>query len=343
MRTRPEPGRSLASRATASHAAVVRVELLLGLRYDRRGEGTNASEMVRPTYRLVLGGSTLAVAGCFALVDVDGLAGVEASPDARPADVEAGLDAPPANVEAGPDAPPADAKPESAATYVSTVLADMPKSYWRMRETGGVAAVGDESKAFPLTLRGSYVAGVPGLVAADDTRAISFSGTSGYAEADNSLDFAGTMPFSLEAWVMDVVPNARYQHVFSKDDRFPGGGSQREQFGVYIKVDEGIVFERYVKGVGVKATAPLPSSFSKPVHIVATYSGASMTLFVDGVTQAIAADARTAAAKNVGFIVAGDDLDANRALRGVIDEVAVYDHVLMPERVSSHHEIGVRK
>jgi len=304
---------------------------------------TNASETVGPTYRLVLAVPTLAVAGCFALVDVDGLVGVDTGADAGPAGVEAGANARPTDMEAGADASTMDAKPASAATYFSTVWADMPKSYWRMRETGGVAAVGDESKAFPLTLRGSYVAGVPGLIAADDTGAISFLGTSGYAEADNSLDFVGTKPFSLEAWVKDVVPNARYQHVFSKDDRFPGGGTQREQFGVYIKVDEGIVFERYVKGVGAKATAPLPSSFSNPVHIVATYSGASMTLFVNGVTQAIAADARTAAVKNVGFIVAGDDLDANRALLGVVDEVAVYDHLLTSERVSLHYEIGARK
>jgi hypothetical protein len=71
--------------------------------------------------------------------------------------------------------------------------------------------------------------------------------------------------------------------------------------------------------------------------VVATFDGASLTLFVDGQKTQVTPDARSQAPKPVSaFIGADPALSTADVMVGVIDEVAIYDKALDAARVASH-------
>ena len=64
---------------------------------------------------------------------------------------------------------------------------------------------------------------------------------------------------------------------------------------------------------------------------VGTYDGRSLALYKDGVLVGSSSDTRGAESADVLSLVGGSDF------RGVLDEVAIYDKALAPDRVMAHH------
>lgn len=143
--------------------------------------------------------------------------------------------------------------------------------------------------------------------------------------------------FSLEAWVRFDAVDGVYRHVFNKDANV---GPGRQQFGIYLQQGSGLAFERYVDGTEKFVRAPAPSAGSFH-HVVGTYDGSTLTLYVDGASRGTVEDSRSQAAKSTPLFI-GLKEDGGDVWGGAIDEAAIYDKALTSTQVAQHHLAGLR-
>jgi hypothetical protein len=183
--------------------------------------------------------------------------------------------------------------------------------------------------------------GAPGAIAGDPNPAIHVADGSDGVNVGQRFDFAGTASFTLEGW-MKIEPRPQgegtFRWLFAKDYR---DGGDREEYGIVVTKD---IFQ-IERSVGTEnccgAIAPdPPTNPPKWTYVAATYDGASLILFVDGKKAQTTPDTRSQASKPVdGFIGANPTpapCCAFGALLGVIDEFAIYDKALGPDRILAH-------
>lgn len=243
--------------------------------------------------------------------------------------VDAGIDS---GTDAGSD-PATDAGDGSASdgsvasSYSGTVLADSPLLYLEMEETSGVTAASAFPQGFPGTILGSVVLGVPGLIG----HGFGFDGASGERVQVDSpvLDFAGAAPYTLEAWVKLSGSDNGYRHVFTKDNY----GTPREEYGMLTRLGV-LTFERFVAGVSVYITAPI--TVGAWHHLVGTYDGMMLELYVDGVLLSTVPDGRPANVKGKPLLI-GSKTQTDGSQTATIDEVAVYATALSSDRIKAHY------
>jgi Concanavalin A-like lectin/glucanases superfamily/Bacterial Ig-like domain/Calcineurin-like phosphoesterase len=228
--------------------------------------------------------------------------------------------------------------PPPAPPYVTEVLNDNPRSYWRLGETSGTAAA-DERGANPGTYQGGVTLGALGALANDANKAAHFDGVDDQVNmgdpANGSLDF-GTADFTVEAWVKTTVNGERT--IFAKK------AATGNYWQATVTDDGGHAGEVRVY---LNAGGPLVTAYGrgKPVdngawhHVVIAFDrGVSITIYVDGVATTTAATG-TADVGNSGPFQVGKT-DAYAYFSGDIDEVAVYPTLLSAARVQAHLAAG---
>jgi hypothetical protein len=222
-----------------------------------------------------------------------------------------------------------------SARYAAAVQADNPIAYLRLEEASGPSAKNETGG--PAAVYSAGIAfGVPGAFAG--SRAIAMNGSSnGAVTLGNVAGFDVSKPFSLELWYRpDGIDNA-FRFLANEFESVDGG---LDSFGVYTQSSVGIVAERYVRNVSIlgSATAPQPAVFH---HLVGTYDGASVTLFVDSVGVAQKADARASASRNPVISFGAYNVDGPTVI-GAIDELAVYNTALTSSQVAAHYAASGR-
>ena len=152
--------------------------------------------------RAVLAVAILATCAC-SLIPLDSLTGgsVAVPPDAG---------------DAGEDAPLPPPTP-----YAQAVLADDPVAYWRLDETRGQVARDFSGHGNDATYIGGVHAGTAGAIAGDPDTAATFDGATGYLDGSDRFAFAGSEPFSVEAWVRSASMQG-YGGLFSREDTSGG-------------------------------------------------------------------------------------------------------------------------
>jgi glucose/arabinose dehydrogenase len=218
-----------------------------------------------------------------------------------------------------------------SATYRSTIVADAPVAYWRLGETSGTNA-NDEVGSNDGTYVGTPTLGVAGAIASDADTAIRLNGTTqNIAVADSApFRFAGTAPFSAEAW-FNHTPDGIDRPILASYNGSTKGWeiwSTAGNFGLARKGAAGNQFAEIFTG------SPSAGQWH---HVIATYDGTDMRLYLDGALVA-------------GPIASGTLLPADSTLRignfgtrwfnGSIDEVAVYNYALAPTQVAAHYRAG---
>lgn len=268
--------------------------------------------------------------GC-SLVDVPDLSrnyGVDASftPDS-----EAGGEA--SSGEAG--AADADA---DGVTYEAVVRADNPIAYYRLGEKPGVTTAVDDRGFAPAVYAGSCALGAPGLVVGADT-AVTLDGETAGIDAGKTIDFSQRASFSFELWLEPGSIGATNQTLFAKDGEMNG----RQEFGAYLNSTEGLVFERWVEGNPFVATVAAGTlKVGVPQHVVLTYDGSQLVVYVDGNKVASKTDTRAQAPKSGNLTFGFDAASGGKSFfRGVLDEIAVYSRALGEVEVTRHHEAGL--
>ena len=256
------------------------------------------------------------------LVPLDGLTGGRVA-----VSTEAGSDS-------GEDAPLPPPSP-----YAQVVLADDPVAYYRLDETSGTTARDFSGHGNDGTYIGGVHPGTAGAIANDPDTAASFDGATGYVDCGNNFAFAGSQPLSLEAWVRSESMTG-YGGVFSREDT--AGGPPSEGYLAFVSPNDGIYgFQRLDGNNLTSVTSTSVASASHYDHVVATYDGNTMTLYVDGTAQGNLAAMFPIAGATHDFVIGAEVGGAEDFFDGALDEVAVYDHVLSPTRVTAHYLAGM--
>jgi hypothetical protein len=219
-------------------------------------------------------------------------------------------------------------------SYAETVLADGPIAYWRLDDTTTATAKDYSGNGHDGSYQGGVVLGVPGAIANDPDTAVQFNGSDAemLANLPGSFDFAGNVPYSIEVWVkpasnpagMGVIGTSVYEGV-------DAGG----YMGWYVAYSSSGYLENWRANDGSGNPGPAAGVFS---HVVATYDGTNLAIYVNGQPFATAASATTLVATGAP-LTAGSVADWG-SFTGVLDEIAIYDKALTLAQIATHYARG---
>lgn len=238
----------------------------------------------------------------------------------------------------------ADARSESA-SFSAEVLADQPIGYWRLGEAPRSTSAADASgngNAGAYSSSGITL-GRPGLHAGD-TAAL-FDGVTGRIVVPNSASL-NPLNITMEAEIVWSGPNGVQQRVLEKSSF-----AELAQYGLNV-IDSGqVIVELRTTTSGTQAIVGRSIgavALSKRTHVVATYDGSAIRIYLDGLL-----DSETKAGTSAGDLStkpppsSGTDLGIgnqsiyapprDRPFKGLIDEVALYGKALTSERILVHY------
>lgn len=223
-------------------------------------------------------------------------------------------------------------------SYRALVLADSPAAFWRLgdKACGPADASGNGNT-------GAY-AGGPGLDAhpliADPDTSVHFDGSNDEIDFPDSASLSPTKAISVEAWVRpDVVPTASGSawQLISKWNTallyLQGGASPRFVFALYDAVSSS-----YAPAVVGTTTV----SANTVYHVVGTYDGSKMRLYVNGALEAtFARNGSVNDSPSGGAIAAkGWGTLPSPHFQGRLDEIAIYETALAPTVIQAHYSRG---
>jgi hypothetical protein len=217
----------------------------------------------------------------------------------------------------------------SANPYKDAVVADSPVSYWRLAESGGTNAADNQAANNAGTYQNSPTLGVtPGISDIGDT-AVTFNGTTQDVQVNdaNSLDLGDT--FTMEAWIKRTATLGTNQGIISK-----GSG------GYYMRMGTGNNLELAKSQIGSIVASTTTITDTNWHHVVATKTGATCKLYIDGVDVTGAITNLTCVDTALHLRIGADGTAGDSAVEffsGSIDEPAVYNTVLSAARVSAHY------
>jgi hypothetical protein len=209
--------------------------------------------------------------------------------------------------------------------------------YWRLGEPSGTVAVDESGGGYNLTYTGTPGLGTASLLASDPANtSVDFNGAgtqyairAGVAPTGLNANSAITV----ECWVnSDTAGNRAAVGLF-------GSGTDK---GWWINLQTNAEF--YISTTGsnqLQASKALGTAATH--HIVGTYDGANITVYVDG----IAMEHRRCLLGPAHTVTTAAALAIGRSGRSTptmptpaIDEVAVYNRVLTPTEILNHYTVG---
>ncbi|OFZ17205.1 MAG: hypothetical protein A2X86_01780 [Bdellovibrionales bacterium GWA2_49_15] len=217
--------------------------------------------------------------------------------------------------------------------YSDLILADSPVGYWRLTETVGTTATDSSLSVHDGTYVNGPTLGQAGPLASSGTASAYFDGLQGalgqsvkYVTVTNTAALAPTGQVSVEAWVKKTIgTDATYLR----------------KNGDYLIDSEGASAIRFtVNSNWAGANGAFPDN-GLWHHIVGTYDGSNLKVYVDGILKQTAA--YTGAITTSGgalHLGARDDLWITN-LNGNMAEAAVYNYALSPGQISAHYDAGV--
>ncbi len=222
--------------------------------------------------------------------------------------------------------------------YRDVVLADRPLAYYRLGDTGAVAR--DEIGAHDGTYEGA-VPHAKGAIAGDGDGAAVFDGST-FVRIGEAFAFLDHAPFSLEAWISvgAALPDTTQCVVAKNITGTPGAGPQHGWAMYLYGTDGRIQASRYHDGVEEEVFGD-PIAVGRWTHVVATYDGTELAVYVDGEPTG-----RGPSPSPISAFVNDLTIGASRGgtacrFRGMIDELAIYDAPLSSARIRAHHRAGI--
>ncbi|MBX3190868.1 MAG: LamG domain-containing protein [Labilithrix sp.] len=237
-----------------------------------------------------------------------------------------------------PDAPSPDGSlppVDGGDVYGAAVRADAPVLWLRFEEASGPAAI-DSAGGLDGAYSSSGVSfGRAGAMAG--SRAVRFDGATGRLTLGTRHPFTGTASFSLELWVNteSVDDNVRRLLVRGVGD---GAGTG---YGIQSSsaATGGLLFYRRTSGGETYALAP-PLVVGQWTHVVVTFAQSDRArIYTNGVEQGDGNPLGLLADPSESVLTVGD---APGGLfykwLGALDEVAIYDKALTPQRIKAHFD-----
>ena len=248
----------------------------------------------------------------------------------------------------------------SRTNYKEAVLGDGPLAYWRLDETSGTTATdlaGHSSGPFNATYNGSPTLNQSGVM--DDglsNPSVDFDAINDYAVTadDNTLKFLSAQAFTAESWV-----NADTTQENNTDDTTRSivgchnsvTASDEDGWRLFWTEDAGgdlqFVFERQ-NGTSQDAVSKGGYDLNTAYHVVGTFDGSTIRLYVNGVLVASAASTVSipSAGQNgatIGTTETGSgDYTGFGLADGQLDEITLYDRALTGQEIAEHYAIGTQ-
>ncbi|MEA2748180.1 MAG: hypothetical protein QOI41_2323 [Myxococcales bacterium] len=219
--------------------------------------------------------------------------------------------------------------------YPAAILADRPLGYWRLGESIGPVAK-DETGHFDGRYAGACALGVPGAVASDT--AAHLDGKSCTVDLGDTFRFTKNAPFSIEAWVLPDPTATAFLHIFTREVRQAGPA---DGYAMVLESRMAAYAERAENGSNQRTPGtPVPQNAF--AHLVATYDGATLRMYVDGKADTKAVVGDSASMNDVVAHAFIGSTGTGNFFNGTIDEVAIYDKALTPAQVQAHHDAASR-
>jgi Concanavalin A-like lectin/glucanases superfamily len=230
----------------------------------------------------------------------------------------------------------------AAQQYVAAVMADAPIVYYRMNETSGTTAVDSSGNNRNGTYGSSVVLGGGALVNGDAAPTFP-GGTASSAKvmtSSNASALAPTGAMSVEFWIK-VPATVSGTHLLWTQPFASGSAG----YPAYIALNGGSspYFTMQVNANGtVLAAYPAPV-LNANNHVVLTWSGSSLTAYVNGVAST--GDSGSGPLSNyaspyTGFTVGGPN-DPHTGFAGQMGEFALYGTALSAARVTAHYNAAL--
>jgi len=185
--------------------------------------------------------------------------------------------------------------------YNRQAMALTPNSHWLFGEASG-NLVDSGPGGLGGVKNGAPTYGLAGPIS-DGGTAISFDGTADYFTFGNNYMFSGTASFSISFWIwQSAVQATTYAQPISKD----AGASDCWLFTIFPLSDGAagkLQIRRQVGGVVKGATTSAALPLSQWNHIVATYDGSNIRLYLNGTLQQTTADTGSITANANAFTI----------------------------------------
>ncbi len=235
-------------------------------------------------------------------------------------------------------------------TYPEEVAVDSPLSYWRLDETGceDDCTISDSTNTQTALVQNGSDSGpgfeldVDGVLS--DNAAIELSDAS-RSTIDFGLvnEFKNT-PFSLETWVYLTDANDG-GGILGRDDADCSTTMDFNPPGYRLEYLDNGRIRFSIEGCGFEwsvVQTPTPVAAEAWLHVVATFDGASIQLYVNGasVDEATSQNAPSWADQTYNFVAGGRAGGSYNHLDARLDEVAVYGYALGPDRVACHYSLA---
>lgn len=218
----------------------------------------------------------------------------------------------------------------SASASYRDIVAGTPGGvgYWRLGEAAGSTTASDELARNPGAYSGVTL-GASGLLSGDSNTAGTFTSTGHVQVADStSLHLSGS--FSLETWIKESsAPTTRSFNIIAKTN----------SYYLALRATNTLQIGFVSGGVYKTLNAPSPITTGTRYHVVGTYNGSSLKLYVNGAqvapnAQSGSVDVNALPLQLSTWSGTGDGFP------GVIDEPAVYNQALSSNTVYSHWLAG---
>jgi len=220
-------------------------------------------------------------------------------------------------------------------SYRDAVLADGPVGYWRLGDPAGQGVARDETGHVDGAYLGACELGATGALAGDADGAVRFDGATCRIDllADR-FGFPGNAAYTVEVWAA-LATIGGYQHFFMNERR-----NATDPIDGYALLESpgGVYFER-VENLSNRSAGIFDPTAGVFAHVVGVYDGAELALYVDGAEVARNADG-AAVAQFTGAPLIGASSAGIGFATGVLDEIAIYDHALAPDRIALHYQLG---
>ena len=224
--------------------------------------------------------------------------------------------------------------PSGGVAYRDAVIADAPLVYWRFSETSGTSIKDESGNGHTGTVRNTVELGQQGLITGADPSAL--FGQTDAVTTPSTASLSPTAAVTVEAWVRPSALPAtegsfrtiavkslsvylRVEHV---------GGRPVFRFMIY---PPGGPWQRLSSAMAVQANTTY--------HLVGTYNGSTLRLYVNGVLDGSLSYTGTISANTNNF-AAGLWGSTSGHWDGHIDELAMYGTALTEERVLAHYQAG---
>ncbi len=227
-------------------------------------------------------------------------------------------------------------------SYSSEVLADSPIGYWRLDETSGTNAADSSGNSHAGTYTNGPTLNQTGLLAGDADTATSFDGSNDVVIITSNAGMRVSSAWTLESWIKvasgEVIFGPILVSVYD-------GSTVRFMLGSWdgsnhtLKPSVGF----YTGGGWRVATASSNISVNAVHHIVGTWDGTTLKVYVDGSLAGSNAPGVATPTTNTDNYYIGarwDNSGDNAHFKGIIDEVAIYGTDIGATRIAAHYTAG---